>query len=39
MKGIADNRYAAQLVDKSLPNLIIDIRFADKRRKEQMQQA
>ncbi len=36
VKGIADNRYAAQLVDKSVPNQQIDIRFADKKRKEQM---
>jgi hypothetical protein len=35
MKGMADNRYAAQIVDKSLPNRLIDIRFADKKRKEQ----
>lgn len=34
MKGISDNRYAAQLVDKSVPYRQIDIRFADKKRKE-----
>lgn len=31
-KGMADNRYSAQLVDKMSQGQVIDLRFADKRR-------
>jgi len=32
MRGVADNRFSAQLVDKAVPNQKVDVRFADKRK-------
>lgn len=33
MKGMADNRHAAQLVDKTVAGMLIEARFAEKKRK------